>query len=77
VSDYVAGHVQEALAQVGETDVRVVVRGADLVMTGTVTTAERHRAVLSIATEHSDGLGVRDEIDVLQPSPPDDREVLS
>jgi hypothetical protein len=77
-SDYVTGHVQEALAHAGETDVRVAVRPSELVLTGTVTTDERHRAVLSIASEHGDGLAVRDEIDVLQPSTPsDEREVLS
>jgi hypothetical protein len=77
-SDYVAGHVQEALAHAGETDVQAAVRGSELVLTGTVTTVARRTAVLSIASQHGDGLAVRDEIDVLQPTTPDDeREVLS
>jgi hypothetical protein len=65
VTEYVAGRVEEALAHVGETDVHPSVDGDRLLLTGTVTTDERLRAVGDIAREHAEGLDVANEVTVL------------
>lgn len=78
MSDYVAGHVQEALAHAGETDVHVRVVSGRLLLTGTVTTAARRDAVSSIARDVAGDLDVRNEVSVLLPREPDgEQEQLS
>jgi hypothetical protein len=74
--DYVAGHVEEALAQTGETDVHVRVDGGALLVTGTVATRERHDAVVAIASRMTE-LTVRDEVTVLHCEEPTTREELA
>jgi hypothetical protein len=76
VSDYVVGHVQEALAQTGETDVHVAVHGTRLVLTGTVTTEERRDVVLGIASSHAGDLELSDLVNVLRPRAPEGQEQL-
>jgi osmotically-inducible protein OsmY len=76
VSDYVAGHVQEALAHAGETDVHVRVEPNQLLLTGTVATQARRDAAVAIADRVAEGLAVRDEITVLRQREPDAEEVL-
>ena len=77
-SDYVAGHVQEALAQTGETDVHVRAESDRVLLTGTVTTDVRREAAERVATQLADGLDVRNEITVLHQREPDESsEVLS
>lgn len=75
--DYVAGHVQEALAHVGETDVHVRSESGRLLLTGTVTTEERRAAAGRVAASLSEGLTLRNEITVLRQRAPDDEELLS
>lgn len=77
MTDYVAGHVQEALAHTGETDVHVRAEAGRLLLTGTVTTDARRAAAAALATSRCEGLDVRDEITVLRQREPDDEEVLS
>jgi osmotically-inducible protein OsmY len=77
VTEYVAGHVQEALAHTGETDVHVRAESGRVLLTGTVTTEERREAAARIATNLAAGLDVRNEITVLHQHEPGDREVLS
>ena len=62
---YVIGHLQEALAHEGETDVHVAVSGPLLVLSGTVTTPSRRDAVAALAQAMADGLQVRVQVDVL------------
>lgn len=73
---YVAGHVEEALAHSGETDVHVAVANGCLVLTGHVTTTARHDALTRIATDLAEGLPVRNEVEVLQPAEPDAEEAV-
>jgi osmotically-inducible protein OsmY len=75
-SDYVAGHVQEALTQSGETDVHVRADGGRLLLTGTVTTDERREVSGRIASSLAAGLELRNDITVLHCTEPDDDEVL-
>lgn len=75
--DYVAGHVQEALAHAGETDVHVRSEPGRLLLTGTVTTEERREAAGRVAASLSEGLPLRNEITVLRQGAPDDEELLS
>lgn len=71
---YTAGHVQEALAHVGETDVHVRSDGDRLLLTGTVTTDARRQAAERVAAELAAGLELRNEITVLHQREPDDEE---
>jgi hypothetical protein len=77
VTDYVAGHVQEALAHAGETDVHARSESGRLLLTGTVATDVRRVAAVAIADRLAAGLAVRDEITVLRQREPDDEELLS
>jgi len=78
VSDYVAGHVQEALTHTGETDVHVRADGRCVLLTGTVATEARRDASERIAATLAEGLEVRNDITVLHcDAPGDDLEVLS
>lgn len=63
--DYVVGHVRDALAQVGETDVWAAVDGETLVLSGTVATVERRQGAVRTAAAVADGLAVVDRIEVL------------
>jgi osmotically-inducible protein OsmY len=77
-TDYVAGHVQEALAHNGETDVHVRADGRRLLLTGTVATDARRDTSARIASSLAEGLEVRNDITVLHcEAPGDDLEVLS
>ena len=73
---YVIGHLQEALAHEGETDVHVAVTGPLLVLTGTVATDARRDVVITLARSMADGLEVRDQVDVLTCHAPDGEERL-
>lgn len=64
--DYVVGHVRDALAREGETDVWAAVEGEILVLSGTVATAQRRAAAVRTASAVADGLTVEDRIDVLE-----------
>ena len=74
--DYLAGHVQEALAHVGETDVHVRSESGRLLLTGTVTTDLRREAAGRVASRLCEDLELRNEITVLRQREPDDDEVL-
>lgn len=62
---YIGGHLQEALAHEGETDVQVHVSGTRVLMTGTVATEARRDAVSAIAASVADGLEVHNQVTVL------------
>ena len=64
--DYVVGHVRDALAHEGETDVWAAVTDGMLVLSGTVATTERRRAAVRTASAVADGLLVDDRIEVLE-----------
>lgn len=64
--DYVVGHVRDALAHDGETDVWASVTGGTLVLSGTVATAERRQAAVRTAVAVAGGLPVEDRIEVLE-----------
>ena len=74
---YVIGHLEEALAHEGETDVHVAVVGPLLVLTGTVATAARRDVVLGLAHTMADGLEVRNQVDVVEYREPDGEEQLA
>jgi len=67
--DYVVGHVQDALAHEGETDVHAAVVAGRLVLTGNVATPMRRDAVAVIASAAADGLEVVNELTVLSCPP--------
>lgn len=69
-NEYVEGHLEEALAQTGETDVHVQVAPGQVLITGTVTTDLRREAITAIATELVTDLTVRNEVTVLHPAEP-------
>ena len=66
IDDYVVGHVRDALAHEGETDVWAVVADGRLVLSGTVATTERRAAAVRTASAVADGLDVEDRIEVLE-----------
>ena len=70
-NEYVEGHLEEALAQTGETDVHVQVAPGQVLITGTVTTDLRRDAITAIATELVTDLAVHNEVTVLHPTEPD------
>ena len=76
-NDYVVGHLEEALAQTGETDVRVLVETGQLRITGNVTTELRRDAITAIASNLVENLDVRNEVTVLSPREPTGKETLS
>jgi osmotically-inducible protein OsmY len=69
---YVEGHLEEALARAGETDVHVAVHGSRLVVTGAVTTEARRDAVVALVRSLAGDLEVRDQVTVLACHEPDD-----
>lgn len=73
---YVDGHLEEALARAGETDVHVHVTSEGVVLTGTVTTEQRRTAVTGIAAAHAGDLAVFNQLTVLHCVEPDGEEVL-
>jgi hypothetical protein len=75
MSDYVAGHLEEALAHAGETDVRVLVDDDRVVISGTVATEERRVAVAELAGTVTD-LDVANEVVVVTADAPGEREDL-
>lgn len=75
--DYVVGHVQEALAHEGETDVHAAVVAGRLVLTGNVATPMRREAVGVIASAAADGLEVVNELTVLTSPPAGPAEELT
>lgn len=76
-NDYVEGHLEEALAQTGETDVHVHVAPGQVRITGNVTTELRRDAITAIASELVTDLEVRNDVTVLHPTEPDDAERLA
>ena len=75
--DYVEGHLEEALAQTGETDVRVQVVPGQVLITGNVTTELRRDAITAIAGDLVQDLDVRNEVIVLDAREPIVEEHLS
>jgi hypothetical protein len=74
--EYVAGHLQEALAHSGETDVHVRVGDGRVLVTGTVATAARHEAVVDLLRARTD-LELRDEVIVVPCDAPTEREQIT
>jgi osmotically-inducible protein OsmY len=74
--EYVVGHLQEALAHSGETDVHVRVANGRVFVTGTVATEARRDTVTRIAASMTD-LDVHNEVVVLRCDAPGDREELA
>ena len=75
-SDYVVGHLEEALAQAGETDVHVSLERGQLRITGNVTTERRRDAISAIASNLAEDVDVRNEVTVLSPRQPNSAETL-
>lgn len=75
--DYVVGHVRDALAQEGETDVQAAVVAGRLVLTGTVTTPSRRDAATEVAAAAGGDLPIVNELTVLTCPPPDAAEQLA
>ena len=76
-NDYVEGHLEEALAQTGETDVHVQVVPGQVLITGNVTTEVRRDAITAIAGDLVEDLVVRNEVIVLEPREPEVEEHMS
>jgi hypothetical protein len=74
--DYVAGHLEEALAHTGETDVHVRVDGGVVHIIGTVATGVRRDAIDALASGITD-LEIRNEVTVLHCDAPIDREDIA
>ena len=75
-ASYVVGHVEEALAHAGETDVHVRVAPGRLVLTGNVPTVERRDAIGAIAATVGDELEVHNEVTVVPLAEPRGSETL-
>ncbi len=76
-NDYLVGHLEEALAHTGETDVHVEVGPRELRITGNVTTDLRRDAITAIARDLVTNLDVQNEVVVLSQHEPDRREDIS
>lgn len=77
---YVPGHLLEALIndeRVGEHDLQVDVAGHRVVISGTVGSDERRRAVGEVAKEQLPGWEIRNLVDVVHRDGPVEREELS
>lgn len=73
--DYVVGHVRDALAHEGESDIQAAVVAGRLVLTGNVATPVRREAMGELAALAADGLEVVNELTVVtcpEPGPPED-----
>jgi osmotically-inducible protein OsmY len=75
--DYVVGHVRDALAHEGVTDVHAVVVAGQLVLTGHVATPSRRDEVSEIAGRVAGDLRVVNELAVLNCPPPEAAEELA
>lgn len=75
--DYVVGHLQEALAHSGETDVQVRLTAERLVITGNVATEQRRDAITTIARDVVGDIEIRNEVTVVRQREPDGEEQLS
>ena len=76
---YVPGHLLQTLVsdeRVGEQDLQVEVVGHRIVITGTVASEERRRAVETVAREQLPGWDVRNQVDVVHRQGPVEREEL-
>jgi osmotically-inducible protein OsmY len=74
---YVVGHVRDALAHEGVTDVHAAVVAGRLVLTGHVATASRREEVSGIAAQVAGDLRVVNELAVLDCPPPEAAEELA
>jgi osmotically-inducible protein OsmY len=78
--DYLTGHLEEALAHAGETDVHVRMASGRVVLTGTVTTEQRRDEITAIAAAMGDAetgdIEVVNEVTVLRCREPDEQEDL-
>ncbi|MGH8977430.1 MAG: BON domain-containing protein [Acidimicrobiia bacterium] len=66
--DYVRAHLEEALAtdpRVAEGGLHVAVAGDGLVVSGSVSTPARHRAVSAVASEVAQDFSVRNDTSVV------------
>jgi osmotically-inducible protein OsmY len=67
--DYVVAHIQDALASdggVAELGVGVAVADGQVVLTGTVSSAEQRERAAAVATAHAGGLPICNDLEVLQ-----------
>jgi hypothetical protein len=77
--DYVRAHLEEALAtdaRVTEGGLHVAVVGAELVISGSVSTPARHDAVTVVATEVAGEFAVRNATSVVRLDAPDADEAV-
>ncbi|MFD3333661.1 BON domain-containing protein [Streptomyces sp. NPDC058700] len=77
-SEYRIARLRDRLAreEVAELGVRIEVRGAVLLLTGTVPTADRRDEILRIAQEELTDIPVRADLQVACADPPDRPEEL-
>lgn len=75
--DYVVGHVRDALAHDGETDVQAAVVAGRLVLTGNVVTQSRRVHVTELASAAANGMEVVNELSVLDETVPSTPEELT
>jgi osmotically-inducible protein OsmY len=76
---YLVGKLQHALAidrRVNMLDVKVVVRGSKIYLTGEVATEERRRAIVQVVAELLPGIEVRNELTVLEINQPHQPETI-
>jgi osmotically-inducible protein OsmY len=76
---YLVGKLQHALAvdqRVNMLDVKVVVRGSKIYLTGDVATEERRRAVAEVVAELLPGVEVRNELNVMEINQPPQPEII-
>jgi osmotically-inducible protein OsmY len=78
--DYVRAHLEEALAtdgRVTEGGLHVSVVGAELVITGSVSTPDRHEAVMVVASEVAGEFAVRNATSVVTLAQPESDETVA
>lgn len=77
---YIVAHVEEALARdprVNEQGLHVTIVGDEVVVDGTVSTAERHGAIAAVAAEVAAGFAVRNHAVVADYHEEPDAEVVA
>jgi osmotically-inducible protein OsmY len=77
---YVAAHLQRALTEDPRTaaqGIRVTVHGTQAYLRGDVTSEDRRRVLLDVATEAAPELSIHDELRVVAPAPPTADEELT
>lgn len=77
--DYGLARVQDALAhdeRASELSVEVHQRGGVLVLTGAVATEERRDQIVAVVAESAPDAEIRNEIDIIEVSPPTRMEPL-